>query len=234
MTEKESVRALPHCSAVSDLRRTNGMQRADAMCVGHLLELEPHRRLRAVVLGTEKATATATAVRISDQRCASSIAGSMTPCGLEDVRRRTDVRGLGSAQLAFAATRQWFRRCDRRTCATHRATHTAKLRSTSEGEGPSPARVVIAPRGLDARGSSSAPAACMPRPSAQGRPVDRPQPASCFFTSVDTRPMSAWPASLGLSAPISLPISAGLLAPVSATAAWIAATISASPIFAGR
>ncbi|MNT37022.1 hypothetical protein D3C72_1731380 [compost metagenome] len=46
--------------------------------------------------------------------------------------------------------------------------------------------------------------------------------------------MSAWPASLGFSAPISLPMSAGLAAPVSAMAAWMAATISASPSLVGR
>ena len=41
----------------------------------------------------------------------------------------------------------------------------------------------------------------------------RDQPAKVFFTSADTRPISACPASLGLSTPISLPMSAGPEAP---------------------
>src|SRR5690606_2660698 len=53
------------------------------------------------------------------------------------------------------------------------------------------------------------------------------------FTSFDTRPMSAWPASLGFSAPISLPISAGPAAPISAMAASMAALIAASSSFSG-
>ncbi len=60
------------------------------------------------------------------------------------------------------------------------------------------------------------------------------QPASFFFTSCDTSPMSAWPASRGLSTAISLPMSAGPEAPVSATAASIAACTEASSILAGR
>lgn len=59
-------------------------------------------------------------------------------------------------------------------------------------------------------------------------------PASRDFTNFDTRPMSACPASFGLSAPISLPMSAAPCAPVSAMAASMAAVISASPILVGR
>ena len=60
------------------------------------------------------------------------------------------------------------------------------------------------------------------------------QPASFFLISVDTRPMSAWPARRGFSTPISLPMSAGPDAPVSPMAASMAARISASPSLAGR
>src|SRR5690606_15641995 len=68
----------------------------------------------------------------------------------------------------------------------------------------------------------------------QEHAFERPQPAGSCFTSLLTRPMSACPASAGLSTPISLPMSAAEDAPVASIALSISARIAASSIFAGR
>ena len=60
------------------------------------------------------------------------------------------------------------------------------------------------------------------------------QAVSAAFTCFETSPISALPARRGFRTAISLPMSAGVFAPVSASAAAMAAAISATLIFAGR
>ena len=64
--------------------------------------------------------------------------------------------------------------------------------------------------------------------------VQHAQPASFCLTSLLTSPMSAWPASAGLSTPISLPMSAAEAAPVALIALSISARMAASSSLAGR
>ena len=56
---------------------------------------------------------------------------------------------------------------------------------------------------------------------------------SCAFIRAETRPISATPANLGLSKPITLPISCGPAAPTAAIASTTAAMTSASPSCCG-
>src|SRR3990167_935221 len=70
------------------------------------------------------------------------------------------------------------------------------------------------------------------RQSAGGM-VNRVYLLSCAFINAETLPMSARPASLGLSRPITLPMSCGPDAPVAAIASATAEAISASPSCCG-
>lgn len=121
-----------------------------------------------------------------------------------------------------------------------RQADTTALRPRLTGHGPRRAGAIHGDGAIPASAGARVRRPARRRPGSAPDPIRTrqgrtgPQPASAFFTSAETWPMSALPASCGLSAPISLPMSAGPAAPVWAMAAAMAAWISASPSLAGR